>query len=101
MNEIAPGIRHWTAVHPNIKMDVSSYYLADSATLVDPLLPDGDPEPIRGLAVDRIVLTNRHHLRSSEQIAAFERIIKDNNRPVQKLNGRTILTDAVSIAAER
>ena len=70
MNEIAPGIRHWTAVHPNIKMDVSSYYLADSATLVDPLLPDGEPEPIRGLAVDRIVLTNRHHLRSSEQIAA-------------------------------
>ena len=38
---------------------------------------------------------------SSEQIAAFARIIKDNNRPVQKLNGRTILTDAVSLAAER
>ena len=38
---------------------------------------------------------------SSEQVAAFTRLIKDNNRPVQKLNGRTILTDAVSISAER
>ena len=38
---------------------------------------------------------------SIDQIEAFARIIKDNNRPVQKLNGRTILTDAVSVAAER
>jgi carbonic anhydrase len=36
---------------------------------------------------------------SGEQLAAFTRLIKDNNRPVQNLNGRTILTDAVSIAA--
>src|SRR2546421_245913 len=64
------GIGHGTAVRPNIKMAGSSYSLADPAPLVDPLLPDGDPEPIRGLAVDRIVLTNRHHLRSSKQIAA-------------------------------
>ncbi len=70
MNRGVPGIRHWTAVHPNIKLEVSSYYLADSATLLDPLLPDGDSEPIDGLSVDRIVLTNRHHLRSAEEIAA-------------------------------
>ena len=36
---------------------------------------------------------------SSEQVAEFTRLIKDNNRPVQKLNGRTILADAVSIEA--
>lgn len=70
MDEVLPGIRHWTAVHPKIKMDVSSYYLSDTATLLDPLLPDGDQESIRGLTVDRIVLTNRHHLRSAEEIAA-------------------------------
>jgi hypothetical protein len=57
--EIAPGVLHWTAMHPNIKMDVSSYFLTGSATLVDPLNPGGeDLEP------ERIVLTTRHHLRS-------------------------------------
>ena len=35
---------------------------------------------------------------SSEQIGAFTRLIKDNNRPVQPLNGRTVLTDAVNIS---
>ena len=70
MNEIAPGIQHWTGIHPRIQIEVSSYHLPDSGTLIDPLLPDGDRDVIRGLRVDRIVLTNRHHLRSSEQIAA-------------------------------
>jgi len=42
MNEIAPGIQHWTAVHPNIKIEVSSYYLPDSGTLIDPLLEGDD-----------------------------------------------------------
>ncbi|MBV9213165.1 MAG: hypothetical protein JOZ25_05915 [Actinobacteria bacterium] len=70
VNEIAPGIHHWTGIHPKIKVEVSSYHLADSGTLLDPLLPEGDLETIRGLDVQRIVLTNRHHLRSSEPIAA-------------------------------
>ena len=47
--------------------------------------------------VSWIVMTTPIEL-SGEQVATFRRLIKDNNRPVQKLNGRTILTDAVSIA---
>jgi carbonic anhydrase len=47
--------------------------------------------------VSWIVMTTPIEL-SSEQIAAFTRLIKDNNRPLQTLNGRTVLTDAVSIA---
>jgi carbonic anhydrase len=38
---------------------------------------------------------------SSEQLAAFTRLIEGKDRPVQKLNGRTILTDTVSIAAAK
>jgi hypothetical protein len=42
-------------------MEVSSYFVTGSATLIDPMRPDGgDVEP------ERIVLTTRHHLRDSE-----------------------------------
>jgi glyoxylase-like metal-dependent hydrolase (beta-lactamase superfamily II) len=70
MNQVAPDIFHWTAVHPNIGIEVSSYLLAESGILLDPLLPeegiewfDGDRRP------SQIVLTNRHHLRHSERFA--------------------------------
>ncbi|HKP91370.1 MAG TPA: hypothetical protein VJT75_15505 [Thermoleophilaceae bacterium] len=58
--ELVPGVLHWTALHPNIKMDVSSYFVTGSSTLIDPLNPGGED-----LQPERIVLTTRHHLRSS------------------------------------
>lgn len=59
--EVVPGVLHWTALHPNIKTEVSSHFVVGSRTLIDPLVPDG------GLDVDpaRVVLSTRHHLRSS------------------------------------
>jgi hypothetical protein len=57
--ELVPGVLHWTATHPNIKMDVSSYFVKGSATLIDPINPGGED-----LTPERIVLTTRHHLRS-------------------------------------
>jgi hypothetical protein len=70
VQELAPGIFHWTAVHPNIGRDVSSYLVAESGTLIDPMLP---PEGLEWFDRDRrpqrIVLTNRHHLRDGERIA--------------------------------
>ncbi|MDQ3936795.1 MAG: hypothetical protein M3340_19425 [Actinomycetota bacterium] len=70
MRELASGIWHWTARHPKIGVDVSSYFVADSGTLIDPLTPaegvewfDGDRRP------RRVLLTNRHHLRDSERFA--------------------------------
>ena len=48
-----------------------------------------------------IVMTTPIEL-SNEQVGAFTRLVKDNNRPVQPLNGRTVLTDAVTVtSAER
>jgi hypothetical protein len=70
LRELGSGIWHWTARHPNIGVDVSSYLVADSGTLIDPMLPaegiewfDGDRRP------RRVLLTNRHHLRDSERFA--------------------------------
>jgi hypothetical protein len=72
MNEILPGIWHWTAPNPNIGDTlVSSYWLDEPAVFVDPLLPE-DAGPAwfesRPLPPQAIVLANRHHYRDSERI---------------------------------
>jgi hypothetical protein len=67
VEEIVPGVLHWKAVHPKLKIEVSSYYLPDSGTLIDPLLPPDGLDSLRGgTEPQRIVLTNRHHVRNSE-----------------------------------
>jgi hypothetical protein len=66
VQEIAPGLWHWTARHDHIKKGVSSYYLSGERVLIDPIMPaeglewfepHGSPE--------HILLTNRHHDRHS------------------------------------
>lgn len=70
MNEIAPGIFHWSALHPNIKTEVHSYALADSGILLDPMLPlDGGLDALAEFDPRQVVLTNRHHTRDSAAIA--------------------------------
>jgi hypothetical protein len=68
MREIAPGIHHWTAVHPAIRIEVSSYSIAAARTLLDPLVPEEGLEWFRGAAVpEHVLLTNRLHTRQSVQ----------------------------------
>jgi len=73
VQEILPGVFHWTARHPTIGIEVSSYCLADVRVLIDPLLP---PEGLDWIAdhgpPTDVLLTNRHHWRHcSELIEAF------------------------------
>ena len=71
MKEIRPGLFHWTARHPKIGVEVSSYYVEGSGTLIDPMLPPGGLEWFRArTAPERIVLTNRHHYRQSDELRA-------------------------------
>lgn len=65
MQEVIPGILHWQARHPRIGVDVSSYLLLDSGTLIDPILPEGAGPDWIGHPVQRVVLTVRHHGRSA------------------------------------
>jgi hypothetical protein len=60
MQEITPGICHWSAVHPNLGIEVSSYWLPGLRVLLDPLAV---PDEVDG--VDEIVLSNRHHKRDA------------------------------------
>jgi hypothetical protein len=70
VREVAPGIWHWVELHPRIKIPVSSYYLPAERVVIDPLAPsDGlDFFDEHGQPTD-VLLTNRHHYRSSGEFA--------------------------------
>jgi glyoxylase-like metal-dependent hydrolase (beta-lactamase superfamily II) len=68
MREVLPGVWHWTAVHPKIHIEVSSYWLDSSGVLIDPLVPreEGlDWFAARECAPSAVLLSNRHHYRES------------------------------------
>jgi hypothetical protein len=67
MEEIRSGLWHWKAIHPKLEIEVSSYYVAGSGTLIDPMLPPEGVEWFREHGEPRrVVLTNRHHYRQSD-----------------------------------
>jgi hypothetical protein len=69
MTEIAPGIHHWTARHPKIGADVSSYFLSGPRVLLNPMLPPGGLEWFDEHGEPAaILLTNRHHYRDCGQL---------------------------------
>jgi glyoxylase-like metal-dependent hydrolase (beta-lactamase superfamily II) len=69
VQEIAPGIWHWTARHPRIGMDVSSYFLPDLGLLLDPLTPPEVIDRLEEIGPPKaILLTNRHHYRSCPEL---------------------------------
>jgi glyoxylase-like metal-dependent hydrolase (beta-lactamase superfamily II) len=69
VRELLPGLFHWYAVHPGHGMQVSCHHAAESGTVFDPLLPEEGIEWFDEHRPQRIVLSTRHHLRHSEQIA--------------------------------
>ena len=64
MDEIAPGIRHWKATHPNLGVPVSAYWLPDLRVLLDPIAV---PDEVEG--VEHILLSCRHHVRDCLEAA--------------------------------
>jgi hypothetical protein len=72
VQELTPGIRHWSARHPNIGREVSSYWLPDLKVLLDPLAVPDEVEEI-----DEIILSNRHHRRSAfEARERFDAVLR-------------------------
>jgi hypothetical protein len=73
MEEILPGVWHWTAYHEGIRQDVHSHFLAGPRALIDPMLPDEGLDWFQGeRRPERILLTNRHHFRHSARfVEAF------------------------------
>lgn len=72
VREVAPGILHWTARHPRIGIDVSSYCLTESGVLLDPMAPAEGVAWFGEQSIEptEIWLTNRHHFRASATFVA-------------------------------
>jgi hypothetical protein len=68
MHQIAPGLHHWTAIHPAHGQEVSSYYLDEERSLLDPLVPDDVLAFLDERPPEHAVLTNRHHWRSCDDL---------------------------------
>jgi len=66
MRQIAPGLWHWTARHPRIHSDVSSYYLERERVVIDPMLPaEGLDWFAEHGCPEHVVMSNRHHDRDA------------------------------------
>ena len=74
LEEVLPGVVHWATFHEGIGERVHSHLHVPSATLLDPRVPEkGGVEAVGAIVrPERIVLSNRHHLRHARDfVAAF------------------------------
>jgi glyoxylase-like metal-dependent hydrolase (beta-lactamase superfamily II) len=73
MNEILPGVYHWTREHPNIGAEVNSHYLLSERVLIDPMEPADGLDWFRERGEpEHVLLSNRHHYRDSAKfVQAF------------------------------
>ena len=90
MQEILDGVVHWSAVHPNIRQRVSSYFVPAAGALIDPLAPEEGVDAVARFGEPSVVLlTNRHHLRHAERFRdAFGCLIRCHEAGLHEFEGR-------------
>jgi hypothetical protein len=74
IREVLPGVHHWSAIHPRIRLPVDSYFVEPARVVLDPTVPREGLEWFeRRGTPSQVVLTNRHHLRHGERyVEAFD-----------------------------
>jgi len=90
VQEIAPGLWHWTARHEHIHGDVSSYYLLPEGVLIDAMIPlDGIEWFERHGVPEHVLLSNRHHDRHAWRLReAFGCTVHCISNGAYELEGR-------------
>ena len=71
MQELVPGVHHWTTFHEGIGAEVHSYYLTgvQPALVIDPRVPAEGLDVFDARPPRHVLLTNRHHLRHAQRFA--------------------------------
>jgi hypothetical protein len=102
VEEIAPGIYHWSATHPNTGGQAHSYLHDPTRTLLDPMVPDEGLDWFGGVRhPERIVLTNRHHYRqSADFVERFHCPVICNAAGLHEFEGTDREVDGVELPIE-
>jgi hypothetical protein len=102
MDEIAPGIYHWHATHPRTGGQAHSYFHVPSRTLFDPMVPEEGLDWFAGARQpERIVLTNRHHYRQSDDyVKRFECPVLCNSAGLHEFEGADRVVEGFEPPAE-
>jgi hypothetical protein len=90
VQELVPGLWHWTARHEHIHVDVSSHYLSAERVAIDPMIP---PEGLEWFeahgAPEHVLMSNRHHDRQAWQLRdAFGCTVHCIRNGLHELDGR-------------
>jgi hypothetical protein len=68
IHEVLPGVLHWTARHPSAGLESGAHYLVEEGILIDPIAPPEGLDWFDGRGIGEILLTNRHHTRSTFEL---------------------------------
>jgi hypothetical protein len=85
MQQVIPGLFHWTAPHEPIGSRVSSYYVQSAGVVIDPKVPDGGLDALPGRPT-QVLLSSGHHLRDAHVFAReFDIPIRASAQAVARL----------------
>ncbi len=88
MQEIFPGVFHWSTFHEPIRTMVSSYYVEPAGLVLDPKLPEQGLDALPGRP-EQVVLTIGLHHRDARAFAeAFGIPIRAPREAGERLQGR-------------
>jgi len=89
MQEILPGLFHWTTFHDGIRARVSSYYVESAGALIDPRVPDDGLDAFAGRErPQQVVLTSGLHARHATRFAdAFGCVIRASPEALERVGG--------------
>jgi hypothetical protein len=70
MDQVVPGIYHWTGPDVSLRVPAHSYYVEPAGALIDPIVPAGGLDPFAGFTKpQQVILTNHRHFRDSDRFA--------------------------------
>ena len=89
MQQILPGLWHWTTYHEGIRARVSSHYVEPAGALIDPRVPDDGVDAFAGRArPQQVVLTSGLHSRHADRfVDAFGCTIRASPEALERLGG--------------
>jgi len=100
MQEVLPGVRHWTAKHPTAGIVGSSYWMPAGGVLFDPLVPGEGIEVFDAQPPRAILLSNRHHLRESSRfVERFACTVHCNSAGLHEFAGGEVEVEGFEIGA--